>query len=87
VTDLLMWTYLVIGQGVEAGLRPNDDVYIFQPQQFELRVAQLECENERQQREIDQLQRRLQRLNQRLRTVERTCCGELDPADDESSEE
>jgi predicted nucleic acid-binding Zn-ribbon protein len=65
------------------GLRPNGDVIIFQLQQLERRVAQLERENQRQQPEIDQLQRRLQRLNQRLRNIEGTCCGELAPADDE----
>ncbi|PAE43470.1 hypothetical protein [Bacillus sp. 7884-1] len=70
------------------GLRASDDdVILFQPQQLELRVNQLERQNERQQREIEQLQRRLERLNQRLRNVERNCCGELDPPDDESSDD
>jgi predicted nucleic acid-binding Zn-ribbon protein len=77
-----------MGQEVRLmGLRPNGDIIIFQPQQLERRVAQLERENQRQQREIDQLQRRLEQLNQRLRNIERTCCGELDPADDESSDD
>jgi predicted RNase H-like nuclease (RuvC/YqgF family) len=62
----------------------DDDVIIFQSQQ-------LERQNERQEREINQLQRRLQRLDQRLdqrlRDVERNCCGELDPPNDESSDE
>ncbi|PKR85378.1 hypothetical protein [Heyndrickxia camelliae] len=39
-------------------------------QQLQRRVAQLERENNLQDREIDQLRRRLQRINQRLRTVE-----------------
>lgn len=63
------------------GLRASDDdVIIFQPQQ-------LERQNERQEREINQLQRRLERLDQRLRDVKRNCCGELDPPNDESSED
>nr|WP_083865428.1 hypothetical protein [Neobacillus bataviensis] len=42
-----------------------------QPQQLERRVTQLERQNERQVKDINQLQRRLQRVNQRLRALER----------------